>query len=499
MAKKTKQTQATAREKSQGFKDSALGKIPEGWEVVTVEQISTRVGSGVTPTGGQDVYLPEGIKFVRSQNVTFAGLLLDDIAYIDSKTHAKMKRSEIFSNDILLNITGASIGRCCVVPENFGLANVNQHVCAIRLKKLDREMSKYLCYVLSSRIGQRQIEILNAGGNREGLNYQQIRSFFIPYPPYPEQFAIAAVLSTVDDAIEKSDQLIAKCKRIKQGLMQDLFRYGIDENGQIRSEQTHRFKDSPLGRIPEEWEVKILEDIGNWFSGGTPSMSDDRFWSGNIPWVSAKDMKVTRLWDSLLHISEIAVGKGTRLAPRGAILMVVRGMILAHSLPVGFAERPLAFNQDMKALVVRVGIENEFVFQWFQANAIRILSITGEATHGTKRLPSQDLFAVKIAIPPLSEQSRIAAALTASDEAIAKEEAYRQKLLALKRGLMEDLLTGKVRVTELIDSGDAIMKFAGYWEDMPEADLQKIAERRQQAFGKRRKQEELLCPPPEKE
>src|SRR5689334_15990386 len=144
------------------------------------------------------------------------------------------------------------------------------------------------------------------------------------------------------------------------------------------------YKQTEVGVIPEDWELELLGNVGRWFSGGTPSMANDLYWNGDIPWVSAKDMKVSRLYDSLLHITEKAIGNGTRLAPPGAVLMVVRGMILAHTLPVAIAARALTFNQDMKALTTRPGVESEFILRWLQVNAQLVLDLASESTHGTK-------------------------------------------------------------------------------------------------------------------
>lgn len=157
------------------FKDSPLGRIPWEWESPKIGSIASHVGSGLTPRGGSEVYKTQGVLFIRSQNVTFEGLKLNDVAYIDPQTHESMKRSEVFAHDVLLNITGASIGRCCPLPSGLGATNVNQHVCVIRLPHPSREDATFLSSVLASHIGQSQIDRLNAGSNRQGLNYQQLR------------------------------------------------------------------------------------------------------------------------------------------------------------------------------------------------------------------------------------------------------------------------------------------------------------------------------------
>ncbi|GBD87641.1 EcoKI restriction-modification system protein HsdS [bacterium BMS3Abin03] len=149
-------------EETHEFKDSPPGRIPAEWEWATIDDISIYVGSGITPKGGENVYSKEGVLFIRSQNVSFEGLLLNNVAHIPVSINKKMKRSEVFAHDVLLNITGASIGRCCPVPRNLGRANVNQHVCAIRMRETNQDDANFLSTILESSIGQNQIEKFNA-------------------------------------------------------------------------------------------------------------------------------------------------------------------------------------------------------------------------------------------------------------------------------------------------------------------------------------------------
>jgi type I restriction enzyme S subunit len=208
---------------SEHFKGSQLGSIPRAWDTPTINELAVHVGSGITPTGGSNVYRTEGVLFIRSQNVTFEGLRLDDIAYIDKQTHQMMARSEVFAHDVLLNITGASIGRCCPVPEGMRPANVNQHVCAIRTANSRREDAVFLSAVLASFIGQHQIDRLNAGSNRQGLNYQQLRSFVVPWPrDDSERAGIATKIEAAQYQIIAEGSYLSKLKAIKKGLVQDL-------------------------------------------------------------------------------------------------------------------------------------------------------------------------------------------------------------------------------------------------------------------------------------
>jgi len=209
-------------EETHEFKESALGRIPVEWEVRTLGELAVYVGSGITPRGGESVYTKEGVLFIRSQNVHFGGLELTDVAYIPCQIHSYMRRSEVLENDVLLNITGASIGRCCYMPAMNGLANVNQHVCALRLRQPTKGNAGFFTAVLESSIGQNQIFQLNAGGNREGLNYQQVRSFIVPWPTAAERQRIHDLIENCSESVKAYSCNLQKLDFLKTALMQDL-------------------------------------------------------------------------------------------------------------------------------------------------------------------------------------------------------------------------------------------------------------------------------------
>jgi type I restriction enzyme S subunit len=179
------------------------------------------IGSGVTPRGGQDVYTSEGVTFIRSQNVTSEGLILEDVAFIPSEIHFLMRRSEVHEHDVLFNITGASIGRCCSVPEGIGTANVNQHVCILRVPGSTAPDALFLATLLASPIGQRQMEALNTMGNRQGLNYQQLGAFLIPWPEPAERSRIAQSIDALESSLRMQQHEAVKLRMVKAGLMAD--------------------------------------------------------------------------------------------------------------------------------------------------------------------------------------------------------------------------------------------------------------------------------------
>ena len=190
------------------------------WKTVKIGTITTKVGSGVTPRGGETVYRSQGHPFVRSQNVGWGRLLLNDIAYIDEETHKKQLNTALELNDILLNITGASIGRCAVVNKMIVNGNVNQHVCIIRSNEaVDPE---FLCNYLLSNYGQKQIDSFQAGGNRQGLNFEQIKSIRISIPTLDEQKYIAKLLFAINQRIETQNKIIEKYESLIQAMCDTL-------------------------------------------------------------------------------------------------------------------------------------------------------------------------------------------------------------------------------------------------------------------------------------
>ncbi len=169
-----------------------LGDVPEHWGIWKLAHLTVRIGSGKTPTGGAEVYQNEGVIFLRSQNVYDDGLYLDDVVYIDQKIDDEMAWSRVQGKDILLNITGASLGRTCIVKNEFPKSNVNQHVCVIRLTNTD--YAEYISLYLKSKPAKAFYDFVQTGSAREGLNFQQIGAFPITLPPLSEQQAIAAFL-----------------------------------------------------------------------------------------------------------------------------------------------------------------------------------------------------------------------------------------------------------------------------------------------------------------
>jgi type I restriction enzyme S subunit len=251
-------------------KSLPLGELPKDWDVDYLSKLSTKIGSGATPKGGDQVYKSEGITFIRSQNVYDHEFHPDGLVFLDDDAANRLSNVTVEPNDVLLNITGDSIARCCRVPTEVLPARVNQHVSIIRTNsRLD---SVFLQKYLSLPAVKHYMLGHDAGGTRKALTKGHIESFLIPLPPIPEQRKIAEVFQTIDDKIElnrrMNETLEAMARAIFKSWFVDFDPVRAKANGQqppglsaeIAGLFPNSFEDSPLGGIPAGWGVGRLED-----------------------------------------------------------------------------------------------------------------------------------------------------------------------------------------------------------------------------------------------
>ncbi len=279
-----------------------------------------------------------------------------------------------------------------------------------------------------------------AGVSVPTLNRNVVHKARISLPPLPEQKKIAAVLLKIQRAIETQDKIIQSLRDLKKSTMQHLFTHGL------RDEKT---KITEIGEIPESWDVVPLSSFCSFLSGGTPRKSRADFWHGNIPWASPKDMKRPRLRDAIDHISEEGLAVGSCLAPQHAILVVVRGMILAKDVPVALIETPMAFNQDTKAMISDGSCNPEYLLYALQAFKRLLLRKVGRSAHGTRTLISETLAAFSIPLASDGEQAQIAATLHQLEQKECVHKSKKATLQALFKTTLNKLMTGDIRVADL--------------------------------------------------
>lgn len=380
-----------------------------------------------------------GRPFVRSQNIGWGELLLDDICFIDETTHGGFIGTEIQRGDVFLNITGASIGRSAVADDRIVGGNVNQHVCIVRPEPALLDPG-YLNSLLLSKLGQRQIDSDQAGGNRQGLNFSQIAAFQFPTPPLREQRAIATALSDVDALLTQLDRLIAKTRDIKQATMQQLL------TGKTR-----------LPGFGGAWQVKRLGEHATFLRNGVHSRAElteegrvkylhygDIHTSPRVrldPAVTAmpclpahKAATLDRLRTGDLVFADASedmdgVGKSVEIGTIDDGSELVSGL---HTIAARFDRSILA--DGFKAYL-------QFC-PAFRSQLYRLAA--GTKVYATTR---NHIASIEIALPCLEEQTAIATLLSDLDAELAALEARRDKTSALKQGMMQELLTGRTRLT----------------------------------------------------
>ena len=415
------------------FRRTDLGWIPKDWHIVRLGNYTLRVGSGITPKGGSKIYIEEGRPFIRSLNVGWGRLQLKNLVFISEKTHSTFNRSQIKKGDVLLNITGASIGRSAVADSRISEGNVNQHVCEIRTKK-NKLDSLYLNAFLITKRGQKQIDSFQAGGSRQGLNYSQIKSFLLPLPPIEEQRDIATALSDADNLIESLEKLIAKKQDIKKATMQQLL------TGKKR-----------LPGFDGKWEVKRLGDIGKPY-GGLSGKTKQDFGTGTaryIPFLNVMENVIidTDYLDFVFLRKDEKQNKvkkgdlifnGSSETPEEvgmcAALLDNNSELYLNSFCIGFRLNDLS-NNDCSYLA--------YYFRSEEGRKIMKILAQGATRYNLSKTALND---IEFPLPKLKEQEAIAKVLTDMDNEIETLEQRLKKTKQIKQGMMQNLLTGKIRL-----------------------------------------------------
>lgn len=407
-----------------GYKKTEVGIVPSDWDVSFLDRVAKR-GSGHTPDKAHPEYWGGPIKWVSLQDSD----RLDHLFITD--TSERITQADLANSSARLHPAGtvvlsrdAGVGKSAIMAEDMA---VSQHFMAWTCG--DRPNNLFLYYLLRS--WKKEFERIAMGNTIKTIGLPYFQCLSIPIPNRQEQNAIATALSDADALIESLEQLIAKKRQIQQGAMQELL------TGKRR-----------LPGFTEEWSVRRLDDPGTWKGGMTPSMANPKYWSpGTVPWVSSGDVRSSRLSSTAQSVSSLAVRHGTTvLVPPGAILIVTRSGILRKHLPVAMAMVEMAINQDLKALLPGAGVLSEYLLHSLIAHGDVVLSRCLKSGTTVESVEFSWLKAFRIGLPKQTEQSAIAEILTAMDDEIIALESRLSKARDLKQGMMQELLTGRIRL-----------------------------------------------------
>lgn len=402
-----------------GYKLTEVGVIPEDWEVKSIGELSN-VGSGGTPSRKNLAYWGGSIPWVTTSQIDF-GIINSADQFISEFGLQNSAAKILPKGTLLLALYGQGKTRGKVAM--LGLdATTNQACASIAVSGYISK--EFLLHYLIS-----QYEILRSAsntGSQENLNGKIVKEFPVLCPPLAEQHAIATALSDVDALLAKLDQLIAKKQSLKQAAMQQLL------TGQTR-----------LPGFSGEWEVKRLGDLAETSSGGTPPSSVAAYYDGDIPWVSIADMtsggKVIFTTDRSLTAAGFQ-NSAAQMFPAGTVLYAMYASIGECSI----AGVPLCSSQAILGIRTKPMLDKDFLFYFLTSLKPIIKSMGQQGTQAN--LNAGMVRAFELRLPNLAEQTAIAAVLSDMDAELTALQARRDKTRAIKQGMMQALLTGRIRL-----------------------------------------------------
>jgi type I restriction enzyme S subunit len=408
-------------------KQTSIAELPEGWEVV-------RLSDTAEIRGNKSINGFDKVAFIPMEAVPDAGISVDfevrPMKDVKSFTYCE-------SGDILLAKITPSLenGKQGIVPDNVpnGFALATTEVFPISCKNIER---LFLFYVLKfPKFRNKIIASMTGTTGRQRATKVSVKNLRIPLPPLPEQKKIAEILSTVDNAIQKVDEAIQKTERLKKGLMQELLTKGIGHE---------RFRDSPVGRIPEEWEVVRLGDVGKLQYGYTASATEK---NTGIKFIRITDIQNNGFvdWENVPFCDIVESDYAKFKLNQGDILFARIGATTGKSAYIDIPVNGV-FASYLIRLESSEGIETKFLFYYTQSRPYWTQVNKSKGGQLKKGLNAKMLGKIKIPIPPLPEQKKIAEILSTVDRKLELERQRKERLERIKKGLMNDLLTGKRRV-----------------------------------------------------
>jgi type I restriction enzyme S subunit len=414
--------------------------VPEGWSENKIGEIAS-VFAGGTPSRSNPNYYVGSIPWVKSGEVN-ARQIYSTSEHISELAVKETSAKWAPAGSVLVAMYGATAGKVSRLMIN---ATLNQAVSAINCHN-GIASNDYLLQAIKFNCE----ELLNTvqGSGQPNLSGHLIKGLPLLFPPLPEQQKIAAILTSVDEVIEKTQAQIDKLKDLKTAMMQELLL--PSENGGVGTKQGDayiphtEFKDSPVGRIPKSWDCCLLDNVAKRGSGHTPNKLKPEYWNDGVKWVSLTDSsKLDRLYinDSAKKISQLGIeNSSATMHPVGTVVMARDAGIGKSAIMTS----SMAVSQHFMAWVCGVRLNNYFLYYLLQLWKPKFEAIAMGSTIKTIGLPY--FKKLQIPLPSIDEQQLIAASLKSVDEKIFTLQRKRTSLADTKKALMQDLLTGKVRV-----------------------------------------------------
>ena len=417
-----------------------LGKVPEHWEVVRL--------------GSQFLERKEKVsdKDYPPLSVTKMGILpqLETAA----KTNDGDNRKKVVQGDFVINSRSDIKGSSGISHYTGSVSLINTVLIPISM------YPRYIHNLFRSHSFQEEFYRVGRGIHADlwSTKYSEMSTILIPVPPLPEQQQIARYLdwqtAKINKFIRNKKKLIALLKEQKQNIINEAVTKGINPNVKMKYSGVEW-----LGEIPEHWEVRKIKHLCRFYSGGTPSKTVEKYWNGDIPWVSPKDMKSKFIFDAADHISHEAVSNSaTSYIDENNILMVVRSGILQRTIPVGITKKSVTFNQDIRAVVPNKNIiSTTYLYELIFGCEKKLLDIWRKVGATVESIEYQFMSNTYLPVPPLSEQTSIVNFISKEsyliDQALYRAEKEISLIQEYRTRLVSDVVTGKldVRSVEIPD------------------------------------------------
>lgn len=406
-----------------------MSDLPAGWTVVELGDVIESMRNGLYKPA--DCYADDGTPCLRMYNISSGAIVWTNIKRM-KLTSAEVNEYQLNPGDLLINRVNSRelVGKCALIPAGIEPCVFESKNIRVRLNAslADPPLVNYALLLYGPHhFAENNQQVVGMAS----ISQPQIASLRMPLQPSAEQRRIVAkldaLLARVNACRARLDRIPKLLARFRQSALAAACSGRLTSDWRVThptpqpaAELVESFATEPpephLGtfegtqrhELPPSWTYAPLGKLGKLISGGTPSTSDASFWNGSTRWVSAKDMKMDRISESQDHLTKKAIEmSGIKLIPKNALLLVVRGMILAHTLPVAITERPLTINQDLKALVPAIPELSEYLFLVLKRLGPDILFSTKEATHGTRRIETPILLNWAVPLPPLQEQAEI--------------------------------------------------------------------------------------------
>ena len=412
-----------------GYKQTEVGIIPEDWEAKSLDSVAFVTSGKRLPLGQSLTEYETPHPYVRVTDMRLGTVSVADIRFVPVDVFPAIRRYRIFKEDIFISVAG-TLGIVGKIPSELNGANLTENADRITNITCSRD---YLLHVLMSPLIQNTIDSLQTVGAQPKLALTRIRKFNVPLPPTKaEQKAIAQALSDADALIESLEQLLTKKRQIKQGTMQEML------TGKKR-----------LPGFSEEWQTRQLgEVINHCSSGATPYRGRPDYYTGTMKWITSGELNYNVITDTIEHISEEAVQKtNLKIHPAGTFLMAITGLEAAGTRGAcGIVGSPATTNQSCMAIYPSIELKTVFLYHYY---VMRGNELALQYCQGTKQqsYTAKLVRLLPIDLPPtIQEQTAIAIILSDMDAEIAVLESKLAKARRIKQGMMQELLTGRIRL-----------------------------------------------------